>query len=139
MNVFQRYLIYLVDCLAMLFVIGMQLLIFRGEFPIGLPFESWLPRLLDGHSTGITMLMGGTLFWTIVDYHEDLEKIRRSRIISTETGTKPEMCTRVKRSFIKAFTLFTFPVLLLVALFRSDHRFLHDHLAKTERVKLPVD
>ena len=138
MNVFQRYLIYLVDCLVMLFVIGMQLLIFRGEFPVGLPFDSWLPRLLDGSSTGITMLLGGTLYWTIVDYHPDLVKVRRSAVLSLESGTEPDLSTRILRSFVKAFTLFTFPVLLLVALFRGDHRFLHDHLTKTERVKLPV-
>ncbi|PPK84337.1 RDD family protein [Neolewinella xylanilytica] len=136
MNVCARYLIYLVDCLVMLFVIGLQFLVFRGELPFDYDSESWLRILLDGGNVGLVTLLGGTLYWSIVDYHDELKELRRSTIISSETGEEPEMATRVVRSGLKAFTLFTFPVLLVFALFSENHRFLHDYVAKTERVKL---
>ena len=138
MSVFGRYLIYLVDCVAMLFVIGMQFFIFRGELPFGRDTDTWLPLLLGTDSVRLVTLLGGTAFWFIVDYHENLTELRRSMVISTETGTTPDTCTRFLRSFLKAFTLFTFPLLLLFAVFSDGHRFLHDYVAKTRRVKLPA-
>ncbi len=136
MNVLGRYFIYLLDCLVMLFIIGVQFFVFRGELPFGYDTDRWLPLLLGGGSVGMTTLLGGTLYWTIVDYHEALTELRHSTIISTETGEQPELPTRFLRSFLKAFTLFTFPVLLIFAIFSKDHRFLHDYVAKTERVKI---
>ncbi|WP_116108196.1 RDD family protein [Lewinella sp. IMCC34191] len=134
MNVFGRYLIYLADCLVMLFVIGMQLLIFRGELPFDHDTDHWLPMLLDGGSVGLVTLLGGTLYWTIVDYHHELKELRRSVIVSSVSGEEPDLSTRILRSFLKAFTLFTFPVLILFAVFSKGHRFLHDYVAKTERI-----
>lgn len=138
MNVFGRYFLYLADCLVMLFVIGIQLMIFRGEFPLSIDTDRWLPLLLGTDSVRLTTLLGGTAFWYIVDYHPELERLRRSVIVSTRTGTKPDSCTRFLRSFLKAFTLFTFPVLVVFALFSSGNRFLHDYVANTERIKLPA-
>ena len=138
MSVFGRYLIYLVDCLAMLFVIGMQFFIFRGELPFGYDTDRWLPLLLGSDSVRLVTLLGGTAFWFIVDYHENLTDLRRSTVISTETGTNPDFCTRFLRSFLKALSIFTFPPLLLFAVFSDGHRFLHDYVAKTRRVKLPA-
>ncbi|MGB3802111.1 MAG: RDD family protein [Lewinella sp.] len=134
MNVFGRYFLYLADCLIMLFVIGMQFFIFRGELPFGHDTDRWLPILLGGGSVGMVTLLGGTLYWTIVDYHDELTELRRSTIVSSETGEPLDLSTRFLRSFLKALTLFTFPVLMLFAVFSEGHRFLHDYIAKTERV-----
>ena len=138
MSVCGRYLIYLVDCLAMLFVIGLQFLIFRGELPFEHDTDRWLPLLLGTDSVRLVTLLGGTAFWYIVDYHDNLKDIRRSEIVSTETGTAPDAPTRFLRSFVKALSIFTFPVLLLFAVFSDGHRFLHDYVAKTRRVRLPA-
>ncbi|WP_116127497.1 hypothetical protein [Lewinella sp. IMCC34183] len=135
MNVFGRYVIYLLDCLVMLAVIGLQLFLFRGEFPFGYDSDQWLSMLLGGHgSVALTTLIGGTAYWYIVDYHAELRELRRSRIVMEATGEAPPTETRFLRSFLKAFSLFTAPVLLLFALFSDRHRFLHDYVAKTERV-----
>ncbi len=135
MSVFGRYFLYLADCLVMLFVIGVQIFLFRGELPFGHSFHSWLPMLLGGSgSVAVTTLLGGTGYWYVVDYHPELMELRRSRVVTAGTAERPPVETRIIRSFLKAFTLFTAPVLLLFALFSKGHRFLHDYVAKTERV-----
>ncbi|PHK98630.1 hypothetical protein CGL56_09165 [Neolewinella marina] len=117
----------------MLAVIGVQFFLYRGELPFGYDTEQWLPLLLEGGgSVMLTTLFGATLYWSIVDYHPALVSLRRSRVV-TRSGERPGVETRIVRSFVKAFSVFTAPVLLLFALF-NDH-FLHDYVAKTERRK----
>ncbi|THH41167.1 RDD family protein [Neolewinella litorea] len=137
MGVFGRYLLYLADCAVMLAVIGVQFFIFRGELPIGYDTDRWLPILLEGGgSVMLTTLLGSTLYWTIVDFHPDLVDLRRSEIVSRDQEGKPGIETRILRSFLKAFSLFSAPILLLFAVFSEDNRFLHDYVAKTERRKI---
>ena len=136
MNVFGRYILYLADCLVMLFAIGIQLILLRGQWPLSYDFDNWLPILLGGSGgVGVVTLIGGTVYWYIVDYHEELQEVRRSRVVSLTTGGTPPTEKRFLRSFLKAFTLFTAPFLLLFAVFSTEHRFLHDYVAKTERVR----
>lgn len=135
MNVFRRYFLYLLDCLVMLTVIGVQFFLFRGEWPFAYDSDRWLSLLLGGSGVGFTTLLGGTVYWYIVDYHPELRDLRGSRVILTATGDTPDRETRALRSFMKTLSVFTFPVLLLFALFSDGHRFLHDYVAKTERVR----
>lgn len=137
MGVLGRYVLYLADCLVMLFVVGVQFFLFRGELPIGHSTDEWLPLLLEGGgSVMFTTLLGATIYWSIVDYHPELVSVRQSRIVMVESQERPDLQTRVLRSFLKAFTLFSAPILLLFGLFSEGNRFLHDYVAKTERRKL---
>ncbi len=136
MHIISRYFLYLMDCIVMLAVIGVQLVIFRGEWPLAYDTDRWLGLLLEGHHhIYLTTLTGATLYWTIADYHPTLTRFRFSRVLMKQTGAVPELGVRISRSLIKSFTLFGGGVLLLFALFSKEHRFLHDYLVGTERVK----
>ncbi|MBB4077557.1 putative RDD family membrane protein YckC [Lewinella aquimaris] len=136
MGVFGRYILYLLDCVVMLGILALVFLLFRGELPFGHDPERWLEVLLDGGSVYVTTLLGATLYWFIIDYHPTVAGYRRSRVAMLADGRRPDNGTRLLRSFIKAFTLFGGEVLLLFALFSDGHRFLHDYIAQTERIKL---
>lgn len=135
-GLFTRFVIYKVDCVVMLLIIGVQLYLFRGETPFQYRPGHWLQELLQtGSRTWLTALLGGTLYWTIVDYHPVLERYRESRVVSLDDGSRPDMGTRFLRSFIKSATLFGKSILLLFGLLRSDRRFLHDYVTRTVRAR----
>ena len=136
MNFFSRYLIYLVDCAVMLAVVGVQLFIFRGEWPFSHHSDNWMNLLMGGHhGVYFTTLIGAAIYWTIVDFDPKLTEYRRSRVRLVESGEVPKLCVRFVRSLIKSFTMFGGGFLLLFSLFGKEHRFLHDRILGTERVK----
>ncbi|MCP9237319.1 RDD family protein [Lewinella sp. JB7] len=136
MSVFRRYFLYLFDCLVMLGLLGVVFFVYRGEFPFHYATDRWLEVLLGGSGVYFTTLIGSTIYWYIVDYHPSIVRFRRSHILTRPDHRSPDVTTRFLRSFVKAFTLFGGEVLLLFAIFSSEHRFLHDYIAKTERVPL---
>ncbi len=136
MNVVSRYFLYLLDCGVMLAIIGVQLLLFRGEWPLSHDPDHWLGLLLEGHrGLYLTTLCGAAAYWTIMDFDPRATSIRGSRVVRKASGQLPDLGLRFSRSLIKAFTLFGGGLLLLFALCSAEHRFLHDYLVGTERVK----
>ncbi len=135
MNVFGRYFLYLIDSGIMLALIGVQLFLFRGEWPLSHNPDHWLSMLLEEQGVYFTTIVGAAIYWTIMDFDPRLTSIRGSRVVQEATGELPALGMRVSRSLIKAFTLFGGGFLLLFALFSKEHRFLHDYLIETVRVK----
>lgn len=137
MGKFRRFVMYKVDCAFMLAVIGLQFFLFRGEMPFDYHPEEWLKTLLQssGH-LWLTTVVGGALYWTVVDFHPGLVELRGSRVVSKVDGQQPDTGTRFLRSLIKSFSLFGGRWLLLFCLIDKQHRFVHDAVTDTERVKL---
>ena len=134
MGIFSRYGIYLLDSILMAFVLGLQIYLFRGEFPLRYDFHDYLSVLLEGHNIKVWTLILATGYWTIMDYHPALTRLRGW--VVDASGQRPAFSTRVLRSGIKSLTLFTLPCLLLFALFSKGHTLLHDYVAKTDRIQV---
>ena len=135
MGIVSRYFLYLLDCLVMLSILGIQIYLFRGETPLTHNPDGWLELLLGNYvNLWLWTILLATGYWMVVDYHPALEP-HRGRIVTLATAEQPDFEKRLLRSAVKAFTLFGKPFLLVFALFSKHHRLLHDYLAGTERVK----
>ncbi|WP_420459986.1 hypothetical protein [Neolewinella sp.] len=135
MGIFSRYFLYLLDCAVMLAIVGVQVYLFRGEDPMVYYPGEWFALLLEDYAAiGLWTVVFTSVYWTIVDYHSALIRIR-GRVLNQATGQLPTYDVRVLRSVVKAVTLFVLPWLLLYALFSDGHRLLHDRIAGTERLE----
>ena len=133
MGIFSRYFIYLLDCGVMLTIVGVQLYLFRGEDPTLYYPGEWFALLLEDYAAiGLWTVVFSSVYWTIVDYHPALARIRGSVVLeSNEEVPAPDV--RVIRSVVKAVTLFVWPWLICYALLSTKHRLLHDRIAHTTR------
>ena len=135
MGLWGRFLIYKLDCLVMLGIIGVQFALYRGDQVFDVYPGDWLAQLfVHVGNLWVITLIGSTLYWLVVDYHPALERLRQSKVVTLEGNHRPDFGTRFVRSFVKAVSLFTFQGLLLVGLFSDDHQFAHDKVTGTRRV-----
>ncbi|CAH1002095.1 hypothetical protein LEM8419_03012 [Neolewinella maritima] len=136
MGIVSRYFLYLLDCLVMLLVLGIQMYLFYGEGFLQSSPDTYLERLLGDYGPAwLWSVLLGAAYWLIVDYHPVLAG-RRGRVVDVSSGHRPSLDKRVLRSLLKALTLFGATFLLLFALFSKDHRLLHDYVAGTDRLKV---
>lgn len=140
MGLWGRFILYKLDCLVMLCVIGVQFALFRHEQVFDYYPGDWLGELFNYASNlWLVTIVGATIYWVIVDYHPALERLRQSRIVTLVDGQRPDFGTRLVRSLVKAVTLFSFQGLLLCAVFDKQRRFAHDRVTDTHRVAVTTD
>lgn len=136
MSLLGRYFLYLLDCLLMLALLGVNVFIFTGENPFAIDPSQWLNFLLDNPSSRRAYwftIVAATLYWTIVDFNPEVAKVRGPAVRDAVTHQVPPLTHRLGRSFVKAFTLFGASILYLFPLLNEKRLFLHDYLTGTER------